>query len=174
MAEKSKTNHDSENKITNYKCKKKKKQLRKHYNKSENTTTNQTNQKRGLGIDYSPLTGRDICQSRCTGRTRRRTAVNLYISFSGADEKSRDIPSIWRDRPGFFCQTFFSLFKYRIVKAFIFNRNQGNNQKAENKASVRVGVWRALLFIVGGINLIIWIKMIIYTQYVIIAYCFIM
>ncbi len=104
-------------------------------------------------------------------KQKKNSRVNLYISFSGADDKSRDIPSIWRDRPGFF---FLSLFKYRIVKAFIFNRNQGNNQKAENKASVRVGVWRALLFIVGGINLIIWIKIIIYTQYVIIAYCFIM
>ncbi len=42
VAEKCKTNHDSENKITNYKrkCKSKKQ------NKSENTTTNQTNRKR--------------------------------------------------------------------------------------------------------------------------------
>jgi len=40
----------------------------------------------------------------------------------------------------------------------------------------RVGVGRALLTSKGGILilLIIWIKIIIYTQYVIIAYCFIM
>ncbi len=47
VVEKCKTNHDSENKITNYQCKSKtKQQSRKHYNKSENTTTNQTNRKR--------------------------------------------------------------------------------------------------------------------------------
>ncbi len=35
---------------------------------------------------------------------------------------------------------------YRIVKAFIFNKNEGNNQKVENKVSgrVRVGAERAL------------------------------
>ncbi len=34
---------------------------------------------------------------------------------------------------------------YRIRKAFIFNKNEGNNQKVENKVSGRVGVGRALL-----------------------------
>ncbi len=40
-----------------------------------------------------------------------------------------------------FGQTFFSLpfqISYRIVKAFIFNKNEGNNQKVENKVSGRV------------------------------------
>ncbi len=109
VAEKYKTNPDSENKITNYKRKSKKnKQIRKHNNnseniitsqktqwqirkqnnKSENTTTNLKTKQQfrkhndnsdkpekvcivwgsaiGLGIDDSPLTGRDSCQSRCT------------------------------------------------------------------------------------------------------------
>ncbi len=34
---------------------------------------------------------------------------------------------------------------YRIGKAFIFNKNEGNNQKVENKVLGRVGVGRALL-----------------------------
>ncbi len=34
----------------------------------------------GLRIDYSPLTGRDICQSRCTGRTKTRTAEIINTS----------------------------------------------------------------------------------------------
>ncbi len=36
---------------------------------------------------------------------------------------------------------------YRIRKAFIFNKNEGNNHKVQNKISgrVRVGVGRALL-----------------------------
>ncbi len=40
---------------------------------------------------------------------------------------------------------FFSPFS-KIVKAFIFNKNEGNNQKVENKVSggVRVGAERAL------------------------------
>ncbi len=42
------------------------------------------------------------------------------------------------------------------------------------KVKYRVGVGRVLLSKYGGIHLIILIKMIIYTQYVIIAYCFIM
>ncbi len=85
VVEKCKTNHDSENKITNYKCKCKSK---KQNNKSENTMTNSKTKQQvrkhndksdkpeevgivwdsaiGLGIDYSPLTGRDICQSRYT------------------------------------------------------------------------------------------------------------
>ncbi len=46
-------------------------------------------------------------------------------------------------------ELFFSLpfqISYRIVKAFIFNKNEGNNQKVENKVSgrVRVGAERAL------------------------------
>ncbi len=60
----------------------------------------------------------------------------------------------------------------------------GNNQKVENKVSGRLSIGvegfialdcrLALLIQWGGIHLIIWIKIIIYTQYVIIAYCFIM
>ncbi len=38
---------------------------------------------------------------------------------------------------------------------------------------MRVGVGRVLLLQLGGIYLIIWINIIIFTQYVIIAYCFI-
>ncbi len=42
---------------------------------------------------------------------------------------------------------FFSLFKFQIRKAFIFNKNEGNNKKVENKVSgrVRVSVSVALL-----------------------------
>ncbi len=50
---------------------------------------------------------------------------------------------------GRLAELFFSLpfqISYRIVKAFIFNKNEGNNQKVENKVSgrVRVGAERAL------------------------------
>ncbi len=44
---------------------------------------------------------------------------------------------------------FFPLFKSRITrKAFVFNKNRGNNQKVENNVSDRVGldVGRGLLF----------------------------
>ncbi len=46
VAEKCKTNHNSENKITNYKrkCKSKKKKIRKHNNNSENIITSQKTQ----------------------------------------------------------------------------------------------------------------------------------
>ncbi len=96
-------NNDSENKITHYKhkCKPKKNlnnnseniissqktqwQFQKQYNKSENNDKSDKPKEVGivwdsaigLGIDYSPLTARDICQSRCTGRTRRRTIDTL-------------------------------------------------------------------------------------------------
>ncbi len=61
-------------------------------------------------------------------------------------------------------------------KGIYFSINGGNNQNVKNKGSgmVRVGVGRVLLFQLGGIYLIIWINIIIFTQYVIIAYCFIM
>ncbi len=52
---------------------------------------------------------------------------------------------------------------YNIRKAFIFNKNK--------EIKYQVGVGRALLCQFGSIHLI---KMIIYTQYVLIAYCFIM
>ncbi len=48
-----------------------------------------------------------------------------------------------------FAELFFFL-SYRIGNAFIFNKNEGNNQKVG-----RVGVGRALLTQSGGINLII-------------------
>ncbi len=48
-----------------------------------------------------------------------------------------------------FAELFFSLFKSHIAseRHFIFNNNEGNIQKVENKVSgrVRVGVGRALL-----------------------------
>ncbi len=60
--------------------------------------------------------------------------------------------AFWRDRPEFeptFCRTIFLPFQitYRIGKAFIFNKNEGNNQRVENKVLGRfkVGVGRALL-----------------------------
>ncbi len=54
----------------------------------------------------------------------------------------------WFD-PAFGRTFFFSLpfqISYRIIKAFIFNKNEGNNQKVENKVTgrVRVGAERAL------------------------------
>ncbi len=71
------------------------------------------------------------------------------IGFSGVDGKAH---AFCRGRPEFesaFCRTFFLPFQisYRIRKAFIFNKNEGNNQKVENKVSgrARVGVGRALL-----------------------------
>ncbi len=87
--------------------------------------------------------------------------------------------SFWHDRPEFepaFCQFFPLPFQisYHIRKAFIFNKIEGNNKKVVNKISVRVGVGRVLLSQYCGIHLINVIKIIIYTQYIIIAYCFIM
>ncbi len=50
-----------------------------------------------------------------------------------------------RDQSGFesvFWRTFFLPFQIsdHIIKAFIFNKNEGNNQKVENKVSGRVRV----------------------------------
>ncbi len=97
----------------------------------------------GLGIDYSPLTGRDICQSRYRKNQKKNSRVSWNISSSGADGKSR-VMSFWRNRPvarsRLWTIFFFLPFQisYRIVKAFIFNKNEGNNQKVENKVSGRV------------------------------------
>ncbi len=56
-----------------------------------------------------------------------------------------------------FAKLFFLPFQisYHIVKAVIFNKNEGNNKKVVNKVSVRVGVGRALLSQKGGIHLIV-------------------
>ncbi len=67
---------------------------------------------------------------------------SLSICVCGVDGKAH---AFGCDRPEFeaaFCQTF--QISYRIRNAFIFNKNEGNNQKAENKLSGRVGVGRAL------------------------------
>ncbi len=81
----------------------------------------------------------------------------------------------WRDRHEFepakrFAKLFFSFSNLiiRIGKAFIFNKNEG---KVENKV---LGKFRESFIVpIRWLNhLIIWIKM--YTQYVIIAYGFIM
>ncbi len=60
------------------------------------------------------------------------------MHFDAVDQSSR-LP---------FAELFFLSFQisYRIRKAFIFNKNEGNNQKVENKVSgrVRVGIGRAL------------------------------
>ncbi len=79
--------------------------------------------------------------------TAKRCSFN--IGFSGVNGKAY---AFWCDRPEIkpaFWQTFFLPFQisYRIEKAFIFNKNKGNNKKVENKVSSRdrVGVGRALL-----------------------------
>ncbi len=58
------------------------------------------------------------------------------INFSGTGGKTH---AFWRDQPGFepaFCWTFFLPFQisYCIRKAFILNKNEGNNKKVENKS----------------------------------------
>ncbi len=88
-----KHNNNLENIITSQKTQW---QIRKQNNKSENTTTNLKTKQQvikhndksdkpekvdtvwgsaiGLGINVSPLTGRDSCQSRCTGGMKDKTA----------------------------------------------------------------------------------------------------
>ncbi len=97
----------------------------------------------GLGIDYSPLTGRDICQSRYRKNHKKHSRVYYVISSSGTGGRSQ-VMCFWRDRPvvrsHLWPNFFFSLpfqISYRIVKAFIFNKNERNNQKVE-KVSGRV------------------------------------
>ncbi len=73
----------------------------------------------GLGIDYSPLTGRDICQSRYRNQ-KKHSRVNWNISSSGSDGKSRVIVLImWSTSgsiPPFLPNFFFLPFQisYRI------------------------------------------------------------
>ncbi len=90
----SQKHYKSENTMTNPKTK----QIRKHNDKSDKPEEVGIvwDGAIGLGIDYSPLTGRDICQSRY--RTRRRIAESWNISSSGTDGKSCVI-AFWCDRP---------------------------------------------------------------------------
>ncbi len=82
VAEKCKTNHDSENKIRNYKrkCKSKKQWFRKHNDKPEEVGI-VWDSAIGLGIDYSLLTGQDICQSRCTEPEEQQSQLNHQLQW---------------------------------------------------------------------------------------------
>ncbi len=81
-----------------------------------------------------------------TVNTEKR--LSLKVSFSGSFRHMLlDVNDPSSNSP--FAELFFLPFQisYRIRIAFNFNKNEGNNQKVENKVSgmVRVGVGRPLL-----------------------------
>ncbi len=96
----------------------------------------------------------------------------LNTSVSAVDGKASTFWWAWPEFKPHFPEFFFSLFKSHI--AFIFNINEGNNQQVEDEVS---GMCREG-FIVPirwhPFNSLIWIETIIYIQFVIIVYCFIM
>ncbi len=140
VAEKCKTNHDSENKITNYKRKCKSK---KQNNNPENIITSQKTQgqirQTGRGR-YSLRQHHWFGNRLLTADWTRHLSIKVYRTRSSTAESVKssapvvqmvDLMSLsfWCDRPAVrshLLPNFFFLpfqISYRIVKAFIFNKN---------------------------------------------------